>query len=178
MWWRCAEVNTYLPPASFLGMAGNSLRSKVSLFSPCLYGIISWGRKRARPSWGWRCVVHPGHHSEQVRIWPCCHTVALTITFGVDAKMEKCLVSPCKSMPRLCLWPWRGPVPTLGHCTHIGGPRGCVRLGPVGVDTDGITLCPCPGGGCDQIMPGEDAALPGQSQSPARVRSPQPTPQS
>lgn len=38
------------------------------------------------------------------------------------------------------------------------------------MDTDVVVLCLCPGGGRHQVVPGEDAALPGQGESPARVR--------
>lgn len=51
-------------------------------------------------------MVHPSHHSEQVRIWPCCHTVALTITWHrcQDEKMLGHSVQVCAQTVLSLLW--------------------------------------------------------------------------
>lgn len=60
------------------------------------------------------CVAHPGNcyeQSDQVRIWLCCHSAALTTAWSGNQD-EKMLGHPPK-VQRLWLWPWHGPVPLL-----------------------------------------------------------------
>lgn len=72
------------------------------------------------------CVAHPGNcyeQSDQVRIWPCCHSAALSTAWSGNQD-EKMLGHPPKVRAKAAAVAMALSCPLPGHYTRAGEARG------------------------------------------------------